>query len=1066
MFEVNQYTGDHARTFRAIIEAAPVAIQILGPDGNFVDCNQMTVDMFHASSKNDIIGRLPSLISPETQADGTSSEIAALIYIKKALSGEIQTFDWSHRRLSGEVFPARVTLNSIDYNGQPSLMASVIDLTHERFLVDNVKKHAQEVQNLIKVSPVPIIITDPDLQVIIGNDAALSLTGYSRATLFGKNIRDFEILERTGDDLDQVISRKGESLATEVIRFPSGIHVVQRSGISVLDESGSVSQILFAYMDLTQQMDQLDELKTLIREGPFSILTLDSDLRIIDVNPAFEAVTGYSREQGLSLTLQDFKTLERKGESTATVVGTKIPASGRIVLDLPAGIKHLDYTYIPILNRNGDVTRVFQIFSDQTSLIDQLHESETLIRESPVSIMAIGPTGTILTANPSFLRISGISEDRLQTMSLHDLSIVTRDGEHFSEVFTSKKPVNGRITIDFNGDLRVLDYTYLPVLDVNGHVRKLLLVYIDMTGQVRLGQEMADKAAWYESILDTLPLAVSVTDLEMHWTFMNRVAETISNLKRETTIGWPWKEWLTERAPEGSPLVQFRNGVDSTRVIHEGKHYQAQCAFVHDAQGNNVGMMEVLVDVTSMQKVSDYLEQSVLQVSEDIRKLASGRVDLRVETLDADEYTQEARKHFIKINKALQVARMSLSMLVEDSTYLASSAVEGFLKVRADPNNHKGEFRRVIEGINMTLDSIVQPITETMRVAGEYGACNFTARVDPSLHFEEDWAGFKEALENIGIEVSRALTRVADEMSNLKTNSDSAGAHVQEIAVGASHLVRNVQQVSVNAEQGSHGISSLHQAMDDFAVTVGEVSQKTEQISLLTRKSNDLAKDGTSLAQNTEAGMQVITSSADELRVVIAEIQEEMGHIGKIVKLISDIASQTNLLALNAAIEAARAGEAGRGFAVVAAEVKSLATDSRNSAGNISEMITSLQKKSEIASHAVDQATIAVKDGNATLQDTLSVFSKLAESVDEISQYMEQVASMSEEQAASVEEITQSADEVAHLIEGTAKEAVDSARVTEKTALSLEEVKVMINTVSDISDSVSQAIGVFKVIKT
>lgn len=53
------------------------------------------------------------------------------------------------------------------------------------------------------------------------------------------------------------------------------------------------------------------------------------------------------------------------------------------MLKLPAGIKHLDYTVIPILNSSGEVTRIFEIFSDHTIFTGQFRESEILIRESP-----------------------------------------------------------------------------------------------------------------------------------------------------------------------------------------------------------------------------------------------------------------------------------------------------------------------------------------------------------------------------------------------------------------------------------------------------------------------------------------------------------------------------------------------------------------------------------------------------------------------------------------------------------------------------------------------------------
>ncbi|MBR1628542.1 MAG: methyl-accepting chemotaxis protein, partial [Lachnospiraceae bacterium] len=62
---------------------------------------------------------------------------------------------------------------------------------------------------------------------------------------------------------------------------------------------------------------------------------------------------------------------------------------------------------------------------------------------------------------------------------------------------------------------------------------------------------------------------------------------------------------------------------------------------------------------------------------------------------------------------------------------------------------------------------------------------------------------------------------------------------------------------------------------------------------------------------------------------------EKVEKINELTDVIMDISSQTNLLALNASIEAARAGEAGKGFAVVATEVSELASETRETAGNI-----------------------------------------------------------------------------------------------------------------------------------
>ena len=404
-----------------------------------------------------------------------------------------------------------------------------------------------------------------------------------------------------------------------------------------------------------------------------------------------------------------------------------------------------------------------------------------------------------------------------------------------------------------------------------------------------------------------------------------------------------------------------------------------------------------------------------------------------------------------------------IDRLIGDTAMLAKAAEEGKLSTRADVSRHSGEYKKIVQGINNTLDNVINPVNEAMRMANEFAKCNFAARVDEKLHVEGDFIKFKDALNSIGVEVSKAVNMINQQILELASSAEEANASIEEVASGAEQIAKNASGVSVNAERGNEGITQVLRAMEDLNETVTNVAQKAEKVSLLSTNANELSAKGTELAEKAEHGMTNITNSSNEVDKIIGDIKAEMDKIGKIVGLITDLANQTNLLALNAAIEAARAGDAGRGFAVVATEVKSLAQESRASAENIAEMIGTLQKKSMAAGEAVAASNREVKVGSEALSQTLRSFNDIARSIDEISKNVVEVASVSEEQAATVEEVTASVNEVHGMVQGTAKEAMDAAAAAEEASASIDQITKVIGGVNAIVDSVSKEMAKFKV---
>ncbi|MFH0966115.1 MAG: methyl-accepting chemotaxis protein [Methanobacteriota archaeon] len=407
--------------------------------------------------------------------------------------------------------------------------------------------------------------------------------------------------------------------------------------------------------------------------------------------------------------------------------------------------------------------------------------------------------------------------------------------------------------------------------------------------------------------------------------------------------------------------------------------------------------------------------------------------------------------------------RDNIRVLINDVDLLVQAGSAGDLKVRADPSRHQGDFRRIVDGMNRNLDSVIIPIEETMRVSGSYSRYDFTSRINPSLGLTGDWTALKDSLDDVGETVSSAVVLINDQVSALREISSQAEISIKDISQGAASLAEIAQHVSINSEQGGNDINQVLQAIADLAENVSNVAIQTSEVNRLADETSFLSQKGSDLARDAELGMQEITESTSEVVSLFHEIMEEMKKISKISSMISDIASQTNLLALNAAIEAARAGDAGRGFAVVASEVKALALDSRKSAENISEMLTFLEHKTQRASDTMDKGAISVHNGGIALKETLSVFGQILASFSTINEHISDLSRTTEHQAAVVEEIAASVTEVNDLVSGTARDAVASAAATEQAAAAIDQVSDQISEVSVVAGRLESGMEKFRV---
>jgi len=699
------------------------------------------------------------------------------------------------------------------------------------------------------------------------------------------------------------------------------------------------------------------------------------------------------------------------------------------------------------------------LMMEQTS--DEVMSFEVLrvlLDQNPVAMAQFDVNFNFLYVNQAFCDLSGMSFEKLTHSRIADLKILKLEGEGSKAAIEYKRRGKARIEVEFPTGYKILNAYTIPILDSNQRVTSALGVYTDITAEER-------ERLKTNQIIDNNPIPFLILKPDLTIEGSNLAFFTLSGYSKDQLFkmnlgdfkilkieGTSSKECVTTKKEAISEsLIDFPSGK---------KHIRIYSIPILDENNDVASVLITCVDLTAQKHLADYLQTEVIRLSKNLENLAEGNLEFDLRTGEPDEYTKNAHNQFTTIQNNLKGAGDNLVKVTEEMEYFIQAIVGGDLKVRGDAEQFAGTYRDIISGLNRVMESVQNPISASIALSGEYAKGNFSAE-PPNISVQGDFLILKNALMNIGVQVSAVLNEIDREMEELTSRAEEANAGVKDVAEGSAMVAKNAADVGNQSERGKENIDQVLRAMMDLSANVEEVASSTESVSKVTHDTDELSKKGVELAHNAENGMKGIMASSGEVERIIIEIKGEMAQIGKIVNVITDIASQTNLLALNAAIEAARAGEAGRGFAVVASEVKALALESRRSAENIAEMITSLQKKSDEASKAMDQADVAVSQGNSAVLETLQIFNQIVESVGQIARNMEDVSKTTEQQAASVEEITASAHEVNNLVGEIATEAISAASAAEQSSAGTSQIVTVIEDLNKIITEVSRAIGKF-----
>ncbi len=540
------------QSYRAIFENAETAIMVMDIEsGAIVDVNPKACATYGYSAeefRRASADQLSSGVPPYTGEE-------ALRRLARARAGEVVRGEWHRRNKDGTLHWDEVTLKRVEIGGRPHIMAATREITERKAAEEALRASEEQYRAIFNASTDSLTLRDAEFRVVDVNAAYERMSGLAREAVLGAreltvdllDVRDWrrEVHDRAlgGEAVrveSEALRRDGSRLRLEVLVLP-----MQYRG---------APHALYVARDITErkQAEQAkraseEQYRAIFNATADALVLRDARFRIVDVNAAYEAMSGKRREQvlgleDLTITRNATVAVARRALHEDAIAGRPIffeadglrPDGTPFVLE----VRGVPMTYrgeAHVLYMGRDVTeaklaeRALRASEEQYRAIFNAAADAFMLRDADYRVVEINPAYEALSG---FTRdevvgatrpVLGLSEHEDERMALHRRALA---GESLSLELDSARRDGSRVRIE----LQIVPMRYRGAPHV---------LYVARNVTERRQAEEALRASWeqYRSIFNASADSLVLRDAEFRIVDVNPAYEAMSGRTRDEALG-------------------------------------------------------------------------------------------------------------------------------------------------------------------------------------------------------------------------------------------------------------------------------------------------------------------------------------------------------------------------------------------------------------------------------------------------------------------------------------------------------------------------------------------------